>query len=391
MRAAMGRHLACLAIMRTFAERYPEMGRHLVHRDPRADGTPEKLTLDASDAGRVELTSVRVDYPGMSYPCWLLSGPEGERPIALWDAVTSDEVIADALHERARAAVEERPEASPWRWDEAAVSDITRLADALTSQGVAVDYAVADNRHRVVFGTHGFDFRRHLSEGDLLLVRVSDLQMWVYRRPGLGWLVDVHAPTRRRVWRIDLTAELFGSPGTVPGLPADRVSVDELAGALVGVIKGLEDGPPSTVALYSGDGTIDGSKDAMLPPETIGRSIEPQNPSAVVAAQLNAFGFGDVRLTEAGTELVSAEFQVVRWQRARPLGLPDLKKLYADAAVEGKRLLVLADHGLTDPAEEFADRSRSFVFSFDPRRARVFSGNQQASEARFVDDHRLRW
>ncbi|GAA1467158.1 hypothetical protein GCM10009603_54360 [Nocardiopsis exhalans] len=58
---------------------------------------------------------------------------------------------------------------------------------------------------------------------------------------------------------------------------------------------------------------------------------------------------------------------------------------------EGKRLLVLVAHGLTGLAEELADRFRSFVFGFDPRPASVFNGNQQASEARFVDDYRLAW
>lgn len=385
----MSRHLDDQVFRSFFRERYPEMGRHLVLQEPREDGTPAKLTLDCGEAGRVELVRVRVDHPGTSRVCWMIiSSIEGELG-ALWDIGTSHEVLADALHEKALAVTEGRQQVSPWRWAEAETSDIVRLADALTLRGVPVDYAMADNRLRAVFGARGFEFRRHLGEGDLLLVQVADRRLWVYRRPGLGWLADVQAPAQRRVWRVDLNVELFGSAGTSPELPADRVSVDELAGALVGVVKELGDAPIPVTALYSGDGTLRGSSEAMLPPEAVGRSVDPENPLAVAVAQLNAFGFGDVHLSSDGEELVSAEFQVVWWRRERSLSLPDLKGLFADAAVEGKRLLVLVRYGLTGPAEEFADRSRSFVFKFDPRRAHVFRGNQLASEAGFTHDYQL--
>lgn len=389
MRADMARHLNLLALEGVFRERHPDAGRHLVHRGPREDGTPEKLTLDTGTTGRVEIMWVRVDHPGTSRVCWMISSSvEGDQGV-LWDTGTPLEVLADAFHEKALAVTEGRQETSPWRWAEAEASDIVRLADALTSRGVTVDYAMADNRLRVVFGAHGYEFRRHLGEGHLLLVRVADRRLWVYRRPELGWLADVHAPSQRRVWRVDLNAQLFGSAGTAPGVPADRVSVDELAGALVGVVKELRDAPTPATALYSGDGTIHGSTEAMLPPQAVGRSVDPENPCALAAAQLNAFGFGDVHFSVDGTELVSAEYQVVWWLRERSLGLPDLKRLFADAAVQGKLLLVLARHGLTGPAEEFADRSRSFAFSFDPRRARVFNGNRLASEAGFTHDYQL--
>lgn len=91
----------------------------------------------------------------------------------------------------------------------------------------------------------------------------------------------------------------------------------------------------------------------------------------VEAPQLNTFGFGNVHSFENGAELVPEEFHIVRWRRSRPLGLPDLKKLYADASVEGRRLMVLTEYSLSGPAEGFADRSRSFVFRFDPSSARI--------------------
>lgn len=113
--------------------------------------------------------------------------------------------------------------------------------------------------------------------------------------------------------------------------------------------------------------------------------VNPDQPCGVVAAQLNSLGFGDVRASKDGAELISEVLHIAWWRRSRALCLPDLKKLYADAAVEGKKLIVLTEYDLTGPAEKFADRSRSFAFWFDPHRGHVSGGNQLTQERMFAE------
>ncbi|WP_157756102.1 hypothetical protein [Nocardiopsis dassonvillei] len=379
----MGEYFAFEWVRTAFQKRYPELAGQVVCRGTSEETAPARLTLSVGDI-EVWLCRTRVDLSGTSMPCWFLTVYGQDVLGRLWDIQTPPEVLATAMYERALAETEGRPQASPWRWDEPQETLITRLADALEARGVVVEYAMAENRYRVVFGRNGYEFPRHLEQGEVLLVRVPGKRAWVFLRPGLGWLMDVHDELRRLVWRVDLGELLLQEPGTAPGLPADRVDTTALADALVPTLKGLESAEPPVVALDPGDGTPAGRADRMLPLGAAGAPVDPNRPCGVVAAQLNAFGFGDVRSSEDRAELVSEEFHIVRWRRPRPLGLPDLKKLYADASVEGRRLLVLAEHGLSGPAEEFADRSRSFVFRFDPRRARVFGGNRLAQAAMFA-------
>lgn len=385
MRAAMGEFFTYEHVMAAFRKRFPELAGQLVHRGLAGGEQPVRLTLGIGDHPEAVLCLTRVDYPGTRWLCWYLAVRESDTTGSLWDMRTPPETMAAALRERALAVAEGRPQTSPWRWDEADESAITRLADALDARGVTVEYAVAANRHRAVLGEGGYEFPRHPGQGEVLRVRVPGKRVWVFLRPGLGWLVDVHDQERQLVWRVDLGEHLFGEPGTAPGLTADRVSAVELADALVPVLKGLEEAEPPTTVLDPGDGSLDGRTDQMLPPGVTGAPVGPDRPCVVVAAQLNAFGFGDVRASGDGVELTSEAFHITWWRRSRPLGLPDLKRLYADASVEGKGLLVLSEPGLTGPAEEFADRSRSFAFRFDPRRGHVFGGNQLTQEAMFEE------
>jgi hypothetical protein len=383
MRVAMGEYFVFEWVKTAFQERYPELAGQLVRRGMSEETAPARLALSVDDI-EVWLCRTRVDLSGTSMPCWFLAVYGQDAPGSLWDIQTPPEVLATAMYERALAETEGRPQASPWRWDEPQETSITRLADALEARGVVVEYAMAENRYRVVFGRNGYEFPRHPGQGEVLLVRTPGKRVWVFLRPGLGWLVDVHDESRRLVWRVDLGELILQEPGTAPGLPVDRVDTAVLADALTTALKGLESAEPPAAALDPGDDTPAGRAGRMLPPGAAGVPVDPDRPCGVVAAQLNAFGFGDVRSSENCAELVSEEFHIVWWRRSRPLGLPDLKKLYADASVEGRRLMVLAEHGLSGPAEEFADRSRSFVFRFDPRRAHVFGGNQLAQEAMFV-------
>jgi hypothetical protein len=379
----MGEFFAYEHVREAFRKRFPELAGQLVHRGLVGGEQPIRLTLGIGDHPEAVLCLTHVDYPGTRWLCWYLTVPGTDTAGSLWDVRTPPETMAAALRERAMAVAEGRPQATPWCWDEAQESAITRLADVLDARGVTVEYAMAENRHRVVFGRNGYEFPRHRGQGEVLLVRAPGRRVRVFLRPGLGWLVDVHDEVRQLVWRVDLGEHLFGEPGTAPGLSADRVGTAELADVLVPVLKGLEEtGPPSAV-LDVGDGGLDGKADQMLPPGAVGALVNPDRPCVVVAAQLNAFGFGDVRAFEDGAELASEAFHIAWWRRSRPLGLPDLKKSYADASAEGRGLLVLSEHALTGPAGEFADRSRSFAFRFDPRGGRVFGGNQLTREAMF--------
>jgi hypothetical protein len=115
----------------------------------------------------------------------------------------------------------------------------------------------------------------------------------------------------------------------------------------VAVVRGLEGTELPSTALDLGDGTCEGRSRALLLLGAAGAPVDPGRPYGVVAVQLNAFGLTDVNPIE--------------------------------------RPMALADHGLSGPAEEFASRSRSFVFCFHLRSTHVFQGSRLAREARFTE------
>lgn len=153
---------------------------------------------------------------------------------------TLSEAMATALRERPPAA-EGSTETSAWQRDDAREPAIARLADALDIKGVIVEYVMAGNRNRAVFGKDGYEFPRHSGQGEVLLVRSPAMRARVFLRPSsAGWWTSTNR---------------YGSSC---GAGAGGVDITDLADALVSVLKELEEAEPPTAVLDPGNGSLAG-------------------------------------------------------------------------------------------------------------------------------------
>src|SRR5690349_1293162 len=117
MSSGMGHFLAYQRAEAALRERHPELSDRIEMHSP-LSSLPAMLSVRLSGGHRVLLWLTRFAHPHDFYPFWLIVGPDDEGLPRMWDAVTSPEVLADAVRERVRAFEEQRVEASPWRWDE---------------------------------------------------------------------------------------------------------------------------------------------------------------------------------------------------------------------------------------------------------------------------------
>jgi hypothetical protein len=341
------------------------------------------LTVRVSGGGRVLLWLTRFAEPHGFYPFWLIIGPADKGHPRMWDALTDADVLADAVGERVRAYEEQRAELSPWRWDEPdGKVPIVRLADALEARGYDVRLVVSANRIRTtetVKGIEAFPYRAH--EGGFVVVGMGRSSVRVSRKPKIGWLVDVHDEARDIQWRPDIHSCFRGETGVVPGSDLTEEMLDELHGVIERALR--EDPPEERVVVPRRKGELPragGMQDQ--------RHASPPASRSTVR-ELRTLGFGDVIELDAGADspasLTSESLAIVQWERDKALGLADIKMMYADATVSGKRLLVLLRRSMTRPASNFADQANVFAYWADESTGSITPYSRAAEEAAFAE------
>ncbi|SNX58061.1 hypothetical protein SAMN06272735_2541 [Streptomyces sp. TLI_55] len=363
--------------------RHPELSDRIEMHSP-LSALPTMLSVRLPDDRRVLLWLTRFARPRDFYPFWLIVGPDDTGLPRMWDALTSPDVLADAVRERVRAFEEHRVEASPWRWDEPdRQTSIIRLADTLAESSFDVRLVVSGNRIRATQtadGVEAFPFREH--EGDFVEFKVGHHSVRISRKKEIGWLADVHEPELDVQWRIDLHWLLDKEAGSFPGYADD----DQVLGRLHHVIEpAIWDRPPKNVV---NSPARKGDRPRMAADRDRSEPLSPQQAQQVTMRELLALGFTDVT-TEADAEsasLASETLYIASTARSRPLGLADVKQLYADASIAKKRLMVLLrTGGMTRPAAEFANRAGAFVFWADRRTGLLAPYNGLAREVAFSE------
>ncbi len=136
----MSIYLDVRAVESALLDLRPELAG-LIH-EPEA-GRP-LLTVDAGRPVVVALVRGGAQS-GSSFRSWMISGGFGVHD-SFWFHRTQPAVLAQAVAARVDAVLTGRQLVSPWRWDEASISPLTELADALDALGVAVTEVVAHNR-----------------------------------------------------------------------------------------------------------------------------------------------------------------------------------------------------------------------------------------------------
>jgi hypothetical protein len=363
--SGMGHLLAYQRAEAALHARHPELSDRIEMHSP-LSSLPAMLSVRISGGRRVLLWLTRFARPHDYYPFWLIAGPDDEGLPRIWDAVTSPEVLADAVRERVRAFEEQHVEASPWRWDEPdGQASIVRLADALAGSSFDVRLVVSGNRIRTtqtVDGVEAFPFREH--EGDFLEFKVGHRSVRISRKKEIGWLADVHDPELDVQWRIDLHWLLDKEAGSLPGYTED----DQVLGRLHQVIEAaVWDGPPENVV---NSPPSKGDRPRIAADRDRSDSLSPQQALQVTMRELLALGFADVTIEgdAESASLTSETLSIASTARPKALGLADVKHLYADASIAKKRLMVLLrTGGMTRPAEEFANRAGALVFWADKK------------------------
>ncbi|WP_405807920.1 hypothetical protein OG729_22945 [Streptomyces sp. NBC_00210] len=117
--------------------------------------------------------------------------------------------------------------------------------------------------------------------------------------------------------------------------------------------------------------------------------LHPGSMGAAVASQLGRAG---VRVLRVPTNRSQATVTGAKRAGLEAVGdlsvlleLSDIKQLYADAAVDGKQLVVLAQGGVSRLAVVFADKAGAFVFHLYRDSSRLYPGNTLAEEAAFAE------
>lgn len=291
---------------------------------------------------------------------------------------TSDETLVDALHACAVAAGRKELLPSPWRWNEAEVSELTELADLLADRRVTVEHVTAGNKYRALRdGVMGFDVDiSEPWEGQFLVARTDDMDVRVSLKPALGWLVDVRYD-QEGVWRrVDLGAWLVGEESSPePGVPLGGVELSQLADFVAYELHRIDAAEFWEPEAQYGEPRDVGAVSAPA-------KLTPLMLAEAVAAQLRERGFGDV--SEGGGDSVfrSNRFWVEWREGSSSLSTPMVQRLNGIAAAEGRQLILLTTSDISRPAAAFADKARGYVFHVRPDTGELMPLNGRARETR---------
>ncbi|MEU8854430.1 hypothetical protein ACFUJX_22180 [Streptomyces rubiginosohelvolus] len=389
MSSAMGTFFAYQRVESAVRERHPDLNDRLRMQEPVGEHRAAALTVAGDDGTKTLLWMTRFGRPYDYHLFWLIYGPADEGSPRIWDPRTGEGVLADAFHERIAAWRGRREEASPWKWDEPEMCRIVRLADALVGRGIPVAQVVANNRLRANEASKGWEARSlPRQEGDFLITRSGPRTIRVSCKPTLGWMVDIHDFEHGVQWRLDLNSLIHGQAGRAPGTSLPDGDPTRLAD----VIEELMDNPfafvpcPEAVTKIEAHGTSGSEGLTLFSEEVV--SASPHVLVTEVADQLRSMGFADLEFSPSDDSPFSSDgLHVAWWQRSKDLGTADIKQLYADAAVEGKRLVVLVNGRITRPATDFANKAEAFVFHLYPDSRRVRPANRLAQEAAFTTEH----
>ncbi|MFC5197788.1 hypothetical protein [Streptomyces kaempferi] len=389
MSSAMGAFFAYQRVESALRERHPDLNDRLRMQESVGGRRATALTVTVDDDTKTLLWMTRFGRPYDYRLFWHIYGPADGGTPRIWDPQTGEDVLADAFHERTTAWRDRREEVSPWKWDEPEMYQIVRLADALAERGIPVAQVVANNRLRATLAPKGWEarsFRQH--DGDFLVVQNGPRTVRVSCKPTLGWIVDVHDLEHGVQWRLDLNNLIHGQASLTPGTPLPDIDTTRLAN----VIEELLDHPfvfapgPEAVTKIETLGN-NGSERLTL----CSKEVVPPSPHVLVTevvAQLRSMGFTDMELSSSdGSPFSSGGVHVVWWERSKDLGTSDVKQLYADATVEGKRLVVVINGGITRPATDFANRAKAFIFHLYRDSGRVRPANKLAQEASFTNEY----
>ncbi len=370
---ATQKYLYFLSLEKQLRECAPELG----DRIERPDVQPFfiKVGLEGETCVRLAQTRIGGDV------VWCLADPKYPLWPRVWSLGTPAEVLVEAMRARAMAWINGTPEPSPWCWDEPEESPVTLLADLLSLRGLAPRVVVAQNRCYVVAAdTPDARAARRAgrAKGAFLLIHGDQYEIRVTLKNILGWVVDVRDDGLGDWRRADLGLLLAGQPLPAPGAARDAIPLDALADLVASTTAGLQP---------DGGGVVAPGPILSAPLPVLGEPAEQRTVEQVenVAMQLRAMGFRDIEAAEDEPSLRSEAFHIVWWDRSKELGLSDLQRFNGLAAVEEKKLMVIVRSRVTQPAAEFADQAKAFVFRLDEQSGCLRGSNVRAEEAHLPD------
>lgn len=289
---------------------------------------------------------------------WLIVGARStELMTSIWDLATHDEVLRDAIVATYRACMAESDLPSPWRWAEAERSFIVRVADALVVEGVAVS-AVAQQNRLVPDATEGASSPRPipLAFGEALRLEADWGNATLSRKPTLGWVLDAddHLITRR----LDLGYFMNGVSSKAPGLEAE--DPEELASAVARATRTATWQPTDghiRLALFLGDSPL----------------------HEAVAWWMRQLGYPETETHDRydGPVFYGDWYIHVATRRCT---LSDVKTAYADAAMDGRPLIMFGTRGFTRDAAVWAVKARIPAFNIAGEDYQLSASNALAEE-----------
>lgn len=388
MVAAFGIQLHFQTLEQLLLERHPELAG-LVHFN--SSGPQLYLRVILPEDGAVGLALVKLDHTF----AWLVFDSVLNSQSSVWPLnETPNEVLVDALHAQASAHLVGMPVASPWCWHESEPSDMTELADLLVERGVRVRRVAAGNTY-FLYGPPLEELRLYIagsSEGGYVEAEFPDAFVRVSLKPKVGWLVDVCCP-ERAVWRrVDLSYCLWGRTLPTPGVPRADVTVNRIADLIGDGPKAWVKGAPPWEPPKTSRVSAEPQPDVQGPlfhldatePDSVLRSRGSGRLAEVALEQLTAFGFGDVRRSCSDKSIRSGAYHIEWSDRTKTLSTSDIQRLNGLAAAAGedvpKRLILITAGGTSQPAADFADRAKAFIYHLDPATGRILSVNSRADE-----------
>jgi hypothetical protein len=316
------------------------------------------LTIDlpASPSGYHNRVVFAQGRGGM--PHWLIVGSRSYDLVSFaWSLESADDQLRDALLATYDACLAKSEIASPWRWAQPVQSTIVRVAEGLTNAGLDVQGLVSANRLIPdQFEGAGKPSWVPPDFGDALRIKMRWGVSTLARKATLGWVFDAndHLVTRR----VDVARYITGTISPSPGLATD--DVDLLVQAITRAVNEGEWDP--------GQGRISHSD--------IGYATDPLDGAA--AWWLRELGYPNVEARASHEGGMCGPFHV--FTTDKQCRLHAVKTAFADAAVEGKPLVVFAQGGYTRDALKFATRASVALYVIDSQSLGIYPASALASE-----------
>lgn len=194
------------------------------------------------------------------------------------------------------------------------------------------------------------------SFGDALRVKMPWGTGTLARKPTLGWVFDAHDGLLTR--RLDLAMFATGASRGVPGLVTDDPEL-----LVRGVVGAVQAGPWEALAGEVSPVDVEGTEQPL---------------QAAAAWWLREFGYAGVEPPMWDHPGVRGPVHVVVTETFCRLGA--IKTAFADAAVEGKALVIFSVGGYTRDATAWADRAGVALYSMHPNSYRAYPASALARE-----------